>query len=123
MSAFARLLGIHAGHDAEGRAISEMTPGDTAMGRPSAMHGGAVAGLIEQAGRATVLEALDQPGAAITLISMTVDYLRAAPMRECRARGTVVKMGGRIANIAAEAWAEDPAKPFAAARLTFLITR
>jgi hypothetical protein len=30
-------------------------------------------------------------------------------------------LGGRVANVAVEAWAEDPAKPFAAARLTYLI--
>src|SRR3546814_9816369 len=89
-----------------------MTPGDTAMGRPSAMHGGAAATLIQQAGRAAVLEALaaskpEAEAAAITLVSMTVDYLRAGPMRPCRARGTIVKMGGRVVNIAAEARSEE----------------
>jgi uncharacterized protein (TIGR00369 family) len=127
MNAFAALLAIRPGIDEAGAPICEMTPGDTAMGRPSAMHGGAIATLIEQAGRAAVLKALgnggDRPAPTITLVSMTVDYLRAGPMRDCRARGEIVKIGGRVANVAAQAWAEDPTKPFAAARLTFLITR
>jgi uncharacterized protein (TIGR00369 family) len=125
-SAFGELLGILATSDEGGAPICTIHPGEAAMGRPSAMHGGAVATLLEQAGRAAAAAALaDGEGAPATikLVSITVDYLRAGPMRASRARGEIVKMGGRVINIAAKAWADDPGKPYAAARLTFLVAR
>ena len=103
-----------------------MIPGTTALGRPGVLHGGAIATLLEQAGRAVVAAAVDRPGGgtpAIQLASMTVDYLRVGPMAEVRAAGTIVKLGARVAVVGTTAWADDPGKPFAAAKLTFLLIR
>jgi len=125
MSAFAELLALVTERDADGP-LCTLDPGDTVMGRPGVMHGGGVAALMEQAARAVLVEALGNGGGplpTITLATMTVDYLRAGPMQPVRARGRVVRVGGRAASIAAEAWAEDAAKPFGAARFTFLIGR
>ena len=119
---FAAFLGI-----AADRGIARMMPGETAMGRPGVMHGGAIATLLEQAGRAAVAAAIDAAGEegrpAIMLASMTVDYLRVGPMAEAQAAGTIVKLGARVAVVMASAWAGDPGKPFAAAKLTFLLVR
>jgi uncharacterized protein (TIGR00369 family) len=123
-SPYARLLNIEPAVDEAGQPIAQMTPSETALGHPQALHGGATASLIEQAGRLVVSRALKREmdyGPAIKLAGMTVDYLRAGPPSVCKARGRIVRLGGRVANVAVEAWAEDPAKPFAAARLTFLI--
>jgi len=116
---FGNFLGI-----ATGQGTARMTPGETAMGRPGVMHGGAIATLLEQAGRAAVAAAVDGAGGpAITLASMTVDYLRVGPMTAVQAAGTIVKLGARVAVVTASAWAGDPGKPFAAAKLTFLLMR
>jgi uncharacterized protein (TIGR00369 family) len=117
---FARMLGIEAAVDADGQPVSQMRPGETAFGRPGVLHGGAVASLIEHGGRVALAHALGRE-TKFKLASMTVDFLRAGPDTLCRARGRIVRLGGRVANISVEAWADDPAKPFAAARLTFLI--
>lgn len=108
----------------DGRAAAAIAPGEPAMGRPGAMHGGATATLLEQAGRAALVEAMGgAAGADIMLASMTVDYLRVGPMAPSRALGTIVKAGGRVAVVSASAWADDPAKPYASAKLTFLVSR
>jgi acyl-coenzyme A thioesterase PaaI-like protein len=39
------------------------------------------------------------------------------------ARGVVTRLGGRVANVEATAWQDDPAKPIAAARMNYLIAR
>lgn len=123
---FAAFLGIATDVD-RGTAIARMIPGETAMGRPGVMHGGATATLLEQAGRAVVAAAIDRTEGdarpVIELASITVDYLRVGPMAEVRAAGTIVKLGARVAVVTVSAWASDPVKPFATAKLTFLLLR
>jgi acyl-coenzyme A thioesterase PaaI-like protein len=39
------------------------------------------------------------------------------------ARGSVTRLGGRVANVEATAWQDDADKPIAAARMNYLIVR
>jgi uncharacterized protein (TIGR00369 family) len=95
---------------------------DGFMGRPGFLHGGAIAGLLENAAWVAVLEALPQ-GATIKPISVTVDYLRGGGQTETYAEAEIVRLGRRIANVLVTAWQDDRAKPIATANLKMMIER
>jgi uncharacterized protein (TIGR00369 family) len=95
---------------------------DGLMGRPGFLHGGAIAGLLENAAWVTVLAALPAE-ATIKPISVTVDYLRGGAMAETYAEAEIVRLGRRIANVLVTAWQEDRAKPIATANLKMMIER
>jgi uncharacterized protein (TIGR00369 family) len=92
-------------------------------GRPGALHGGAISGVLETAGYAVVRARLD--GQAITLkpINITVQFLRAGSLQDCFVKGRIVKLGRRTANVSVEAWQEDADKPIAAAGMNVMIMR
>ena len=94
------------------------------VGRPGFLHGGAIAGLLEVAAIAALQHALAaEGGGRIKPINVTVDYMRGGRDHETRASGVVTRLGTRVANVEATAWQGDPAKPIAAARMNYLITR
>jgi uncharacterized protein (TIGR00369 family) len=95
---------------------------DGLMGRPGFLHGGAIAGLLENAAWVTVLAALPAD-ATIKPISVTVDYLRGGAMVDTCAEAEIVRLGRRIANVLVTAWQEDRAKPIATANLKMMIER
>jgi uncharacterized protein (TIGR00369 family) len=95
---------------------------DGLMGRPGFLHGGAIAGLLENAAWVTVLDALPE-GATIKPISITVDYLRGATGIETHAEAEIIRMGRRTANVFIAAWQGDRAKPVATANLKMMIER
>ncbi|WP_242187369.1 PaaI family thioesterase [Sphingomonas sp. CARO-RG-8B-R24-01] len=113
----------------------EIAPGDDAIlltmpfgqaltGRPGWLHGGAIGGLLEMAAIVAVRQALeDDGGGQIKPINVTVDYMRGGRDKPTYARGVVTRLGGRVANVEATAWQDDPAKPIAAARMNYLIAR
>lgn len=126
--AYARLLGIIFALDRDGAPICEMRPTITALNQPGSLHGGATASLLEQAGRAAIGHAISAASNGgrtpkAKLVQMTVDYLRTGPDALCYARGDISRLGGRVANVEVHAWSDDRGKPFAAARLTFLLVR
>jgi uncharacterized protein (TIGR00369 family) len=90
--------------------------------RPGFLHGGAIAGLLENAAWVAVLEALPQ-GATIKPISVTVDYLRGGGQTETYAEAEIVRLGRRIANVLVTAWQDDRTKPIATANLKMMIER
>ncbi|NIJ07856.1 uncharacterized protein (TIGR00369 family) [Sphingomonas vulcanisoli] len=93
-------------------------------GAPERIHGGALAGLLEIAAIAAIDATLDDPAQArerFKPISVTVDYMRPGLMVETYARGEVVRIGTRIANVAVEAWQDDPERPIATARMNVAI--
>ena len=110
-------------------------PGDTApvyrmdfgqhvIGRPGFLHGGAIGGLLEMAAIGALKQALAIEGEArIKPINLTVDYMRGGRDKPTFARGSVTRLGTRIANVEAVAWQDDPDRPIAAARINFLIAR
>ena len=93
---------------------------DGLLGRPGFLHGGAIAGLLENTAWVTVLEALPDD-ARIKPISVTVDFLRGGAMVETHAEAEIVRLGRRIANVIVTAWQDDRSRPIATANLKMMI--
>ncbi len=97
---------------------------DAVLGRPGFLHGGAIGGLLEMAAVAALRQALESEGGGrIKPINLTVDYMRGGRDKPTRARGTVTRLGKRVANVEAVAWQDEPDRPIAAARMNYLIVR
>lgn len=122
MIPYAQLLGL------------EVEPGETAptlvmpfaidvVGRPGFLHGGAIGGLLEMAAVGALKQALAAEGVRVKPINITVDYMRGGRDKPTRARGTVTRLGTRVANVEAVAWQDEPDRPIAAARMNYLIVR
>lgn len=79
-----------------------------------ALHGGALAGLLEST---AIFHALFV-GNVSTLpktISLTIDYLRSARPLDTHCEASVVRMGRRFAVLRASAYQDDPGRPVASA--------
>ena len=92
-------------------------------GRPGFLHGGAIGGLLEMAALSALRLALEAraPSLRIKPVNVTVEYLRGGTRQRTFARGKVTRAGRRIANVSAEAWQDDPAKPIAVAWMNVLL--
>ncbi|MFS0738477.1 PaaI family thioesterase [Sphingomonas sp. 1P06PA] len=120
---YARLLGIALAAGGDGAPELMIPYGDQLLGRPGFLHGGAIAGILEIAAYAALRHALGNDAVTLKPISVTIDYLRGGRQRETRAAGRVVRIGGRVANMVAEAWQDDRANPIAAIRMNLMIER
>jgi uncharacterized protein (TIGR00369 family) len=126
LTAYARSLGIVVDEREEGAAPLISLPFRHDLeGRPGAWHGGAIAGLLETAGYAALRHALEQQGRSPLLkpINVTVQYLTTGRTRESHARGRIVRLGRRNANLSIEAWQDDPARPIASAVMNVLMVQ
>jgi len=124
LTAYARSLGITAEGGEPGKApVLSLEFAHELEGRPGAWHGGAIAGLLETAGYAALGSALAAQGRDPLLkpINVTVQYLSTGRTRTSHARGRIVRLGRRNANIAVEAWQDDPARPIASAVMNVLM--
>lgn len=124
LTAYARALGITANDTGAGDAlVLTLTFSHDLEGRPGAWHGGAIGGLLETAGYAALRSALAAAGRdpLFKPINVTVQYLSTGKPRESHARGRIVRLGRRNANIAVEAWQDDPARPIASAVMNILM--
>ncbi|NYT41366.1 PaaI family thioesterase [Sphingomonas sp. R-74633] len=119
---YAELLGLtlEPGDEAP---VFVMPFGDDVLGRPGFLHGGAIGGLLEMAAVGALKQALGAEDAQIKPINITVDYMRGGRDKPTRARGTVTRLGTRVANVEAIAWQDEPDRPIAAARINYLIVR
>ena len=92
-------------------------------GRPGFLHGGAIGGLLEMAAIAALRMALAQRGEVPRLkpVNVTVEFLRGGTEQRTYAIGRVTRAGRRIANVSAEAWQDDPARPIASAWMNVLL--
>ena len=97
--------------------------GHGVVGRPGFLHGGALGGLLEMAAIGALKQALGDDAIRIKPINVTVDYMRGGRDKLTRARGTVTRLGNRIANVEVAAWQDEPDRPIAAARMNFLVLR
>jgi uncharacterized protein (TIGR00369 family) len=88
--------------------------------RLPALHGGVVGALLESAAIVQLIWAAETDSIP-KIIDLQVDYLRSARPVETFARAVITKHGRRVANVRAEAWQDDPAKPVAAAHAHFLL--
>ena len=85
-----------------------------------AIHGGAIATLLETTAIAAVLweaepEVLPRP------VTLTFEYLRSARAADVRASATIVRRGRRVCTVRAVAWQEDREKAVATASATLLL--
>ncbi len=85
-----------------------------------ALHGGAIGAFLELTAMAQLylLSPVERPPKTIDL---TIDYLRSGAAEALYARAIVTKQGRRIANVRAEAWQKERAKPVAALHAHFLL--
>ena len=91
-------------------------------GRPAFVHGGALAGLLEIAGRRALEAALAGQGTP-DLLTSTTEFWRGGRERDTRPTAEVARLGNRIAQVRASAWQEAPDQPIAVAQLTFRVSR
>ncbi len=117
---YAELLGMRLEDGAP--PVLVMPFGGDVLGRPGFLHGGAIGGLLEMAAIVALKAALD-PDVAIKPINLTVDYMRGGRDMDTRASATIRRLGTRVANVDVQAWQDDPDRPIAAARLTFMLKR
>lgn len=97
--------------------------GANVEGRPQHYHGGATAGLLENAGYAALRVRLIAEGREVQLkpVNITVQYLSAGKSRPSFAAGRITRLGRRNANIAVEAWQDDRDRPIATAIMNILM--
>jgi uncharacterized protein (TIGR00369 family) len=118
---YARTLGIEPIEEA-GERLYRMPFGDSVLGRPGYLHGGAIAGLLELAAIGTLLRELDE-GAGAKPVNMAVTFMRGGTDHDTFAAATVTRLGSRVANVVAHAWQTDRTKPIASAQLNLLVRR
>jgi acyl-coenzyme A thioesterase PaaI-like protein len=124
LPAYARSLGIVPTGEAEGgMPVLTVAFGSLVEGRPQHFHGGATAGLLENAGYAALRSALLAAGRDPQLkpINITVQYLAAGKSQASYAAGRITRLGRRNANVTVEAWQDDRTRPIATAVMNILM--
>lgn len=123
LPAYAEALGITV-HDVEdGTPVLTVDFSADVEGRPNYYHGGAIAGLLENAAYAALRAALVANGREVKLkpVNITVQYLSGGKSETSYAKARVTRMGRRNANISVEAWQSDRSKPIASAIMNILM--
>ncbi len=125
LTPYARSLGVEVAHWDEHGPVLTVPFNERLEGRPGALHGGAISGLLETAGYAALRARLGDEAETTTLkpINVTVQFLRAGKTEASFARGRIVKMGRRTANISVEAWQDDAERAIASAVMNVMIVR
>lgn len=124
LPAYARSLGIVVtGENEGGMPVLTVDFGPVVEGRPQHFHGGATAGLLENAGYAALRTALIAAGRDPVLkpINITVQYIAAGKSQASFAVGRITRLGRRNANVTVEAWQDDRARPIATAVMNILM--
>ena len=124
MLPYAGLMDVRTDRDGEDIALF-MPFHERLVGAPGRLHGGAVAGLLELAGIARLLVALEGEDRlpTVKLITCTVDFLREGGGQGTHATATLNRQGRRVANLHAVAWQYDHSRPIATANLNYLLDR
>jgi uncharacterized protein (TIGR00369 family) len=117
-----RFLGLSVREDAGGNLVCVLPSDPKLIGnaRLPALHGGVVGALLESAAIVQLIWSAETDTIP-KIIDLSVDYLRSARPVETFARAIITKHGRRIANVRAEAWQDDPARPVATAHAHFLL--
>lgn len=120
---YARTLGMAIVGFRDGAPIIALDPDSRTLGRPGFVHGGALAGLLEMAAILALHAELERRGESRRLkpVNVNIEFLRGAKLERCYAIGRVTRAGRRIANVTAEAWQDDHAKPVSEAWLNILL--
>lgn len=123
LTPYARALGIVLDRMEGDVPVLRVEFANAVQGRPGALHGGAISGLLETAGYALLRGALAgaQRPTAMKPINLTVQFLASGKPRPTFARARIVKLGRRTANLSVEAWQDDPARPIASAVMNVMV--
>lgn len=123
LPAYARSLGLVISGEDGGMPVLSVEFGPMVEGRPQHFHGGATAGLLENAGYAALRTALLAAGRdpGLKPINITVQYLAAGKSKPSFAVGRITRLGRRNANVAVEAWQDDRSRPIATAVMNILM--
>lgn len=123
LPAYARSLGIRIDRLERELPVLTVDFGPNVEGRPGAFHGGATAGLLENAGYAALRSVLIREGRDPVLkpINITVQYLSAGKQKQTYALGRITRLGRRNANLSVEAWQDDRERPIATAIMNILM--
>ena len=113
---YLRQLGLTVDGGGEGGTV-RMTYSPELVGF-EALHAGPVATLLEVAASLELSLHQAQEDRA-RLVTFTVEYLRPGRLADTFARAVIVKQGQRIANVRAEAWQQERARPIAIAQAVF----
>lgn len=123
LPAYARSLGIEVSDQTSDLPILTVAFGPNIEGRPGHFHGGATAGLLENAGYAALRTVLMQEKRDVVMkpINITVQYLSAGKPKQTYALGRITRLGRRNANVTVEAWQDDRTRPIASAVMNILV--
>ncbi len=120
---YAQSLGIGVDRIEDGLPVLCVDFGANVEGRPGAFHGGATAGLLENAGYAALRTVLLAEGRdpALKPINITVQYLSAGKSKTAYALARITRLGRRNANLTVEAWQDNRDRPIASAVMNILM--
>lgn len=123
LPAYARSLGIKAHGTENGLPVLTIEFSANIEGRPGFYHGGATAGLLENAGYAALRTVLLREGRDPVLkpINITVQYLSAGKSKQTYAMARITRLGRRTANLTVEAWQDDRERPIASAVMNIMM--
>lgn len=123
LPAYAQALGIALHEIEDGLPILTVDFSADVEGRPGHYHGGAIAGLLENAAYAALRSVLAAEGreAKLKPVNITVQYLSAGKPLTSYAKARITRKGRRNANISVEAWQADRSKPIASAVMNILM--
>ncbi len=119
---YSKFMGISV-EESDGRLITTMAFDNKLIGntRLPALHGGTLAALLELAALFQISYDVETE-AMPKVITITIDYMRSGAAQLTYARAEATRVGRRVANLRAQAWQDDPAKPIAAANVNFLLS-
>ena len=118
---YANFLGIRAElHD--DNILFILPQNEKLVGNPGipSLHGGVIGAFMEQAAAFHLIAKMDKP-VLPKIINFSLDYLRAARLRDTFAQCTLTRQGRSVANINITTWQEQRDQPTAVARAHFLI--
>lgn len=123
LPAYAQALGISVHEIEDGVPVLTVDFSPDVEGRPGHYHGGATAGLLENAAYAALRTRLNAEGreAKLKPINITVQYLSAGKPETSFAKARITRMGRRNANVSVEAWQSDRQKLIASAIMNIMI--
>lgn len=123
LTPYARSLGIALDRWEGDAPVVRVAFSEAVLGRPGALHGGAISGLLETAGYGALRVQLAEAGreARLRPINITVQFLRSGKEKPSFACARIVKLGRRTANLSVEAWQDEREKPIATAVMNVMI--
>ncbi len=124
LTPYARSLGIDTYSIEDGIPVLAIEFNPVLEGRPGALHGGAISGLLETAGYAVLRARLDADGRhpRFKPINITVQFLSSGKQKATFAKGRITRLGRRSANLTVEAWQDDRERPIATAVMNVMLS-